>query len=158
MAILGAARNRAGKTLRVFVDDALSVASLTVLLPFKPEQTFDLAKASRLITDFAALALEEQNMKLVGDVMVVRHRPGQRGLPGGIHETDYRFAIDLTESETSIHGGLLLFIDEEGRAFGWRSQSGAMTIWSGSDPELTELVPGSCDRITLVGSARLIGH
>lgn len=158
MAILGVAEDRAGKPLRVFLDDVPSVASLTALLAFRNERTFDLAKASQSIADFAALALEAQGMELVGDVMVVRHRPGHRGLPHGVHETDYRFAIDLSESENSIHGGLLLVIDEEGRAYGWRSQSGAMTVWSGSDPELTELVPGSSDRITLVGSARLIGH
>lgn len=83
---------------------------------------------------------------------LVRHRAGDRGLPdlGG----PFGFALDLGEGR-AIDGGLLLFVDLEGRARGYRPERGALTVWPiRTPPLLTELRAGAPDRLTVIGSAR----
>ena len=115
--------------------------------------TFDQAEAPAEWVDFANLALSRQALTLSGVPILLRHRPGDRGFPPAAAEGDLAFAIDLTEARRTLDGGLLLFVEPSGRVSGWRADAGVMTVWSGADPELTELAPGAPERLTLVGRA-----
>ncbi len=116
--------------------------------------TFDQAEALPELHDYVHAALSRQGLGLSGPLMLLKHGPGDRGLPTLVQDGDLAFAIDLTEARRTIDGGLLLFIESTGRVSGWRAEAGMMTVWSGADPELTELAPGAPDRLTLVGRAR----
>lgn len=121
-----------------------------------PGHAFDTAKPPAPWVRFAIEALRAEQLEPVGELTLIRHRAGDHGLPAWPREAEFRFAIDLTDARSSVGGGVLLFLDETGRGSGWRAESGAMTIWSGADPELTELVPGAPDRLTLIGQARAL--
>lgn len=86
-------------------------------------------------------------------LVAVRHEPGERGLPRLAPPEGWGFVVDLSEARRTIDGGLLLFAPASGPATGWRAEVGAMTLWHGADPELTELAPGAPPRISLVGRA-----
>lgn len=116
--------------------------------------TFDETKAPADLVDFARLVLSQQGLSLSGVPILLRHRPGDRGLPPAAAEGDLAFAIDLTQARRTLDGGLLLFVEPSGRVSGWRAEAGMMTVWSAPDPELTELAPGAPDRLTLFGRAR----
>jgi hypothetical protein len=119
-------------------------------------QTFDAARAPAPWVRLAMDALRAERLELVGEPVLIRHRVGDRGLPTAPDDAEYRFAVDLTDARSSVTGGVLLFLDETGRGSGWRAEAGAITIWSGADPELTELVPGAPERLTLIGRARAL--
>lgn len=119
-------------------------------------ETFERATPTAALIAFAIGGLQAEKLELAGDVLLVRHQPGDRGLPASDGSAGLRFAIDLTEARSSVDGGVLLFLDDTGRGPGWRAEAGAMTVWDGSDPELTELVPGAPGRLTLVGQARAV--
>lgn len=116
--------------------------------------TFEQSEAPAEFVDFAGVVLSQQGLTLSGVPILLRHRPGDRGLPPAAAEGDLAFAIDLTEARRTLDGGLLLFVQPTGRVSGWRAEAGVMTVWSGADPELTELAPGAPDRLTLIGRAR----
>lgn len=118
--------------------------------------TFDTAKPPAPWVRFAREALRAEQLELAGDLTLLRHRTGDRGLPAPPPDAGYRFVVDLTDARSSVGGGVLLFLDETGRGSGWRAEAGAITIWSGDDPELTELVPGAPERLTLIGQARAL--
>lgn len=118
--------------------------------------TFQQADASPELGDFARLALSQQGLKVSGALVVLKHGPGDRGLPALSSAEELGFAIDLTDARRTLDGGLLLFVEGSGRVSGWRAEAGMMTVWSGADPDLTELAPGSPHRLTLVGRARRI--
>ena len=119
-------------------------------------QTFDTASAPAPWVRLAAEALRAERLELAGEPVLIRHRPGDHGLPPAAAGAVYRFAMDLTDARTSVTGGVLLFLDETGKGSGWRAEAGAVTLWSGADPELTELVPGAPERLTLIGQARAL--
>lgn len=115
--------------------------------------TFQRAQADAALKAFAERALRGQGLTLTGDPIILRHRVGDRGLPEPETSIEVRFAIDLTDARRTLDGGLLLFVEPDGRVSGWRAERGMMTIWTGEDPELTELAPGAPERLTLVGRA-----
>ncbi len=117
--------------------------------------TFATATPTSNLTEQIADALSTEGLQLDGGLTLVRHRPGDRGLPTTGENAAVRFAIDLTDSPRILDGGVLMFVDDTGRVQGWRAEAGALTIWTGADPELTELAPGAPERLTLVGQARL---
>jgi hypothetical protein len=116
-------------------------------------EAFDTAVPTEGMIDLAREALADHQMTVQGDITLLRHRPGQRGLPPADDGSTHGFTIDLTDSRTSVEGGALLFLDDRGQGRGWKAQMGAMTVWCGSDPLLTELTPAAPERITLRGSA-----
>lgn len=113
-----------------------------------------LAEPPVSLIELAAEALRSQGLQPDGALFLVRHRAGDRGLPALPETTTVGFAIDLSESRRAVDGGLLLFADDGGRVTGWRAEAGAVTLWSGDDPELTELAPGAPERLTLIGRAK----
>lgn len=123
-------------------------------LVWEDRETFAAAAPTPALVQFAIDALRAEKLELVGALTLARHRPGDHGLPAGSEPAACRFAIDLTDSRSSVEGGVLLFLDDAGRGPGWRAEAGAMTVWSGPDPVLTELVSGAPERLTLVGQAR----
>lgn len=118
--------------------------------------TFSTAKAPEALLDFAAAALRAEGLELVAAPVLVRHGPGDRGLPAFESGTRTRFSIDLTEARRTLDGGLLLFSEDGARLTGWRAERGTMTLWNGDDPDLTELAPGAPERVTLVGAAKAV--
>jgi hypothetical protein len=88
---------------------------------------------------------------LVGEATVVRHAAGGRGLPpapGG----GFGFVLDLNAAWRSGWGGLLLFVDEHGRAHGWRPEAGAITVYDPARPPLlTAVTAGAPPRLSVVG-------
>lgn len=115
--------------------------------------TFAQAPAPASLIDFADEALRREGFGAV-DAVVLKHEAGDCGLPpldGG-----HAFALDLTSARRTLDGGLLLFVSDDASVVGWRAEAGALTIWSGAAPELSELAPGSPDRLTLVGRARAL--
>lgn len=115
--------------------------------------TFAQAPAPGLVVDFANEALRRQGFEAV-DAIVLKHAAGDCGLPP--LDGSHAFALDLTSARRTLDGGLLLFVSKDASVLGWRAEAGALTIWSGPAPELTELAPGSPDRLTLVGRARAL--
>ncbi|GAA0629086.1 hypothetical protein GCM10009422_28130 [Brevundimonas kwangchunensis] len=115
--------------------------------------TFATARPEDALTTQVAEALRAHDLELDGALILVRHRSGERGLPVSDSAAAFRFAIDLSDSPRPLNGGLLMFVSEDGRTHGWRAEIGALTVWNGEDPELTELAPGAPDRLTLVGQA-----
>lgn len=107
------------------------------------------------IIAFAKALLRQEGLALEGAPVLLRHRPGDRGLPADAWQ-GLRFALDLTGSDSSLLGGALIFFDDTGRGAGWRAEAGALTVWSGPDPDLSELVPGAPERLTLIGRARAL--
>ncbi len=118
-----------------------------------PGKTFDRADPPVILLDFAVDHLKARGLAPVGEVILVRHMAGGRGLPATAKGAGYGFTIDLTDARRTLDGGLLLFADGTDRVSGWRAERGALTLWSGEDPELTELAPGAPERLTLVGRA-----
>ena len=116
--------------------------------------TCAVATPTSALIGFVTDALFAESLEPVGEVLLVRHRPGDSGLPPADGRGNFRFALDLAGPSSSLWGGTLLFMDETGRGSGWRAEAGALTVWSGTDPELTELVPGAVERLTLIGVAR----
>lgn len=117
--------------------------------------TFATSEPAQALIGQVDEALRTQGLELDGGLTLIRHQPGDRGLPAGSGAAVVRFAIDLTDSPRTLDGGVLMFVDEAGRVQGWRAEAGALTVWDGPDPELTELAPGAPERLTLVGQARL---
>lgn len=123
-------------------------------LHWRDEDGRAVAEPSPEMIRLVAAALLAEGLEPDGALAVVRHRPGDRGLPSLESAAPFGFALDLTEARRTLDGGLLLFIDAAGRATGWRAEAGALTLWSGPDPQLTELAPGAPERLTLIGRAR----
>ena len=119
-------------------------------------ETFRHAEADRALEAFAREALGREGFAPVAPSMLVRHARGDRGLPSSAPDGDVGFAIDLTDARRTLDGGLLLFVQSDGRLAGWRAERGMMTLWLGEDPELTELAPGAPDRLTLIGRAKAV--
>lgn len=117
--------------------------------------TFATSQPARNLIEQVDDALRTHGLELDGGLTLIRHRPGDRGLPAGSGAATFRFAIDLTDSPRILDGGILMFVDDAGRVQGWRAEAGALTVWDGPDPELTELSPGAPERLTLVGQANL---
>lgn len=117
-------------------------------------QDFDRADPPPALVRHAEAALAEAGLDLDGAPVLVRHSPGQGGLPalgtGGTH----RFAIDLTDGRDATQGGALLFFDAAGKGHGWKAEPGALTLWQGEDPVLSEVGPQGPVRVTLIGAAR----
>jgi hypothetical protein len=105
---------------------------------------------------YAASALAAEGLRLKDPPVLLRHGPGDHGLPPLAGGDGYAFAIDLTDARRTLDGGLLLFVDGDGRAEGWRAEAGALTLWRGADPVLTEMAPGAPQRLTLVGRATTV--
>ncbi|HEX8570778.1 MAG TPA: hypothetical protein VF699_12780 [Caulobacteraceae bacterium] len=84
------------------------------------------------------------------DLRLVRHGPRGAGLPPA---KGVGFTVDLSRDWRSSDGGLLLFVDEEGRAEGWRPEPGALTLYDAARPPLlTMVVPGVAKpRVALFG-------
>jgi hypothetical protein len=125
---------------------------------WRDQAAFSEAAPTAEILAFAEALLRQEGLAPEGAPVLLRHRPGDRGLPGDEGQ-GLRFALDLTGSRSSLLGGALVFFDDTGRGAGWRAETGALTVWSGPDPDLTELVPGAPERLTLIGRAReLVDH
>lgn len=120
---------------------------------WRSAQDFDTAPPTTEMIERIEEALAERGMDRVGEVILTRHRPGQQGLPQSLAAATSGFAVDLTDIGSGADGGVLLFLDETGRGTGWRSEVGALTVWSGSAPVLTELTARAGERVTLFGSA-----
>lgn len=115
--------------------------------------TFATSEPAKNLIEQVDDALRTQGLELDGGLTLIRHRPGDRGLPAGSGAAAFRFTIDLTDSPRTLDGGVLMFVDDAGRVQGWRAEAGALTVWVGPDPELTELAPGAPERLTLIGQA-----
>jgi hypothetical protein len=137
------------------VRDLLSIVPLVSAenTAWRIGETFATATPASDLIELVADALRTQYLELDGGLTLVRHRPGDRGLPAGGENAAVRFAIDLTDSPRTLSGGVLMFVDDAGRVQGWRAEASALTVWAGADPELTELAPGAPERLTLVGQA-----
>lgn len=120
---------------------------------WRTAESFDTATPTTDMVERVEEALAEHGMDRVQDVVLVRHRPGQHGLPHPLAEAPSGFAIDLTDAESGAEGGVLLFLDETGQGRGWRSEAGALTVWSRHAPLLTELTARAPERVTLFGLA-----
>jgi hypothetical protein len=84
---------------------------------------------------------------------VVRHGAGGRGLPP-LDGTGWGFTLDLNRGWRSSWGGLLLFVEADGTAKGWRPEAGALTLYDlARPPLLTAVVPGAPARLSVVGRA-----
>lgn len=114
---------------------------------------FARADPPQAVVSFASATLRASGFALWGRTELVRHRPGDHGLPFQADSAPFSFTIDFSTSPRVLDGGLLLFVEERGRVKGWRAQAGALVIWDGAQPELTELAPGSPGRLTLMGGA-----
>lgn len=123
---------------------------------WREQEQFAVSQASADLEDFITRALKAEGLEAQGALVLVRHGPGQRGLPPLSSAGRWGFALDLTEARRTMDGGLLLFAEPPGHVRGWRAEAGMMTLWRTQDPDLTELAPGSPDRITLLGQARAL--
>lgn len=119
-------------------------------------ETFASAEPDQALLVVLAKALRVQNLEVAGRALLIRHQTGDRGLPVAKTDGELGFSLDLSDGNRPIDGGLLLFVDQGGRVAGWRPQRGALTIWSGIEPELTELIPGAPERIGLFGRLRRV--
>lgn len=123
---------------------------------WRGEGPFAVAEASAELEQFVSEALKALGLEAEGAPLLVRHGPGQRGLPAAPSAGNWRFTLELTDARRTMDGGLLLFVEEGSRVRGWRAETGMMTLWRGDDPDLTELAPGASDRIMLLGRARAL--
>lgn len=115
--------------------------------------TYSLRPAPDDLLAYAEAALAARGLRPHSPPVLLRHGPGDQGLPPLAEAGSYGFAIDLTEARRTLDGGLLLFVDEDGRTAGWRAEAGVLTLWRGRDPLLTEVAPGAPERLTMVGRA-----
>lgn len=141
-------RDRAPAILRIQAGQPPAFASVE----WDSGDTFARAAAPASLIEFAAVALAREGFEIDGAVSLIRHHASDRGLPAWAAGSG--FALDLTSARRTLDGGLLLFAGEDGRVSGWRAEAGALTVWSGYGPDITELAPGSPDRLTLVGAVR----
>lgn len=126
-------------------------------LEWRESGGFSVADPGAILTVFAREALSREGFCLDDDLLLLRHTAGGYGLLQSPRSTAaFGFTIDLTTARRTLDGGLLLFTDGSGRVTGWRAEAGALTLWNGEDPQLTELAPGSPDRLTLTGRARAL--
>lgn len=84
------------------------------------------------------------------DIRLIRHRPGDYGLPplgAGVG-----VVIDLNTDWPSRHGGLLLVAEGDGLR-GWRPEPGAVTLFDAArPPTLTLVAPAAAGpRLALIG-------
>ena len=120
---------------------------------WRQQDRFALSDADVALRDFVAQALRAEGLEADGAPLLVRHGPGQSGLPA-LPPEGWRFALDLTEARRTTDGGLLLFVEAPDRVRGWRAEAGMMTLWRTDDPDLTEVAPGAPHRVMLLGRAR----
>lgn len=117
-------------------------------------QVYDRADPPPALVRHAVEVLAEVGLVLDGAPVLVRHSSGQGGLPAFGTGAPQRFAIDLTDGGTAAHGGALLFFEATGKGYGWKAELGALTLWQGEDPVLSEIRPNGPVRMTLIGGAR----
>ena len=79
-------------------------------------------------------------------VRLVRHGAGAFGLPP---MDGLAFTLDLTLGWTSDDGGLLLFVDADGRVEGWRPEAGALTLYDSARPPVLSMLPPTVRRARL---------
>ena len=136
---------------------ALSIPALAAPPDWREADGFFVAEPGSALTAFAHEALDREGFGLDDDLTLLRHAAGGRGLPESPRSAGaFGFTIDLTTARRTLDGGLLLFADGSGRVIGWRAEAGTLVLWNGEDPQLTELAPGSPDRLTLIGRARAL--
>lgn len=115
--------------------------------------TYDWADPPCELVHHVSEVLAEIGLVLEGAPVLVRHSSGQGGLPTFGTGASQRFAIDLTDGGTAAHGGALLFFESTGKGYGWKAELGALTLWQGKDPVLSEIRPNEPVRMTLIGEA-----
>lgn len=115
-------------------------------------EAFAICEPTQAQIDAVASVLRARGLRL-RSLLAVRHAPGESGLPEGSADDTHGFVVDLSDARRTLDGGILLFAPPSGAAYGWRAQTGVMTLWRGPDPELTELAPGAPARFSLIGRA-----
>lgn len=70
---------------------------------------------------------------------LVRHEPGDHGVPP-LPSDGRGFVIDLVDLPRAEDGGLMLFVDAEGRASGRRAEAGALALFDAAAPPLRTLL------------------
>lgn len=125
-------------------------------LIWREQGRFAVSEVSAELRQFVSDALKALGLEAEGAPLLVRHGPGQRGLPPVPSGGSWRFVLELTDARRTMDGGLLLFVEGTSRVRGWRAEAGMMTLWRADDPDLTELAPGSPDRVMLLGRARTV--
>lgn len=131
---------------------APSIANIS--FDWRVTDDFALAEPTQSLVDVVSRSLRKAGFRIDGDVYVVRHQAGDRGLPIlTASASQFGFTIDLTDARRTLDGGILLFAAGQDRVIGWRAEAGAMTIWNGEAPNLTELVACAPDRVTIAGRA-----
>lgn len=114
---------------------------------------FAVAHPTQVLIEHLTATLRGAGFDLVGQPLLVRHWPGGRDLPEVFAAAPFGFSLDLTTARRTLDGGLLLFSDHTVGVKGWRAEAGALLIWDGPHPQMTELVPGAPERVTLIGGA-----
>lgn len=142
----------AGRFVRRMQAAAPSIADIS--FDWRVKDDFALAEPTQPLVDLASSFLRKAGFRIDGALYVVRHQAGDRGLPAlTAAASHFGFTIDLTDARRTLDGGILLFAAGQDRVIGWRAETGALTIWNGEAPNLTELAACSPDRLTLAGRA-----
>lgn len=123
-------------------------------LTWRSGEGFSTAEPSPALISLVDESLQTRGLERVGGPLLVRHQAGDSGWPDAGSPGPVGFSLDLADGGPTVEGGLLLFVESGTQVSGWRSEVGALTMWSGAEPLVTELTPRAPTRVALYGRAR----